>query len=274
MVGHILLISTQVSSRAGVSLLQATMAAALGEAQRAAWAVVGSGESVWQSYVALRNVRFDNQRLSQEVADLRVQLQQERAASQTADGLRALLEMRARVPWKTAGADVVGGSVSTEFRSIVLDHGADAGVRGDMPVITPMGLVGRVVLAGAHAATVQLIVDKSAAAAVIVEPSRAQAVALGTGEGTLRLDYLAGSATVQKGDRVVTAGVDGVYPKGIVVGYVEQAGRTPTIRPAVDFMSLESVLIIVESAPPPDAATPAAQAPATAGTPGTGAAKK
>jgi rod shape-determining protein MreC len=131
-----------------------------------------------------------------------------------------------------------------------------------MPVITPAGLVGRVVWPSAHAATVQLIVDKSAAAAVIVESSRAQCVVLGNGDGTLRLDYLAASAAVQPGDRVVTAGVDGVYQKGIVVGYVERVGRIVILRPAVDFTSLESVLIVVDPAPPPTPARPPADAQA------------
>ncbi|MCX6538563.1 MAG: rod shape-determining protein MreC [Acidobacteria bacterium] len=260
MVGHILLISTQVSTRSGVSLLQAALASGLTETQRGAWAVVGAGQAVWDGYVALWGVRADNQRLSQELADLRVQLQQERAASQTVERLRALLDLRARVTWKTTGADVIGGSVSPEFRSIVIDRGSDAGLRRDMPVITPAGLVGRVVWPSAHAATVQLIVDKSAAAAVIVEPSRAQCVVLGNGDGTLRLDYLASSAVVQRGNQVVTAGVDGVYQKGIVVGYVERVGRIVILRPAVDFTSLESVLIVVEPAPQPAPVRPPADA--------------
>jgi rod shape-determining protein MreC len=120
-----------------------------------------------------------------------------------------------------------------------------------MPVLAPAGLVGRVGWSSAHAATVQLIVDRSAAAAVIVEPSRAQGVVLGSRDGTLRLDYLAASATIQPGDQVVTAGVDGVYQKGIVVGYVERVGPVVIVRPAVDFTRLESVLIVVAPAPQP-----------------------
>ena len=258
MVGHILLISTQISSRSGGSLLRAALVGGIAETQRAAWAVVGTWHWVWDNYVALLGVRADNQRLSQEVTDLRVQLQQERAASQSVERLRALLEMRTRVAWKTTGADVIGGSVSPEFRSIVIDRGSDAGLHQNMSVITPAGLVGRVVWASAHAATVQLIVDKSAAAAVIVGHSRAQGIVLGNGDGTLRLDYLAASADVRRGDEVVTAGVDGVYQKDIVVGYVERAGRPVIVRPAVDFATLESVLIVVDPAPQPAPVRPPA----------------
>jgi len=262
MVGHILLISTQVTSRSGVSLLQAALMSGLTEAQRAVWTVVGAGHAVWDNYVALRGAREDNQRLSREAADLRVQLQQERVASQAVERLRALMDMRARVTWTTTGADVIGGSVSPEFQSIVIDRGSDAGLRLDMPVITPAGLVGRVVWASAHAATVQLIVDKSAATAVIVGTSRAQGVVLGDREGMLRLDYLTAFAKVQRGDQVVTAGVDGIYQKGIVVGYVERVGGPVIVRPAVDFTTLESVLIVVAPAPQTAPARPPADAKA------------
>jgi rod shape-determining protein MreC len=258
MVGHILLISTQVNSPSGVSLLQAALTSGVIETQRVVWAVVGSGQAAWNRYVALRGAREDNVRLSEEAAALRVQLQQERVRSQAADRLRALLDMSAGVEWKTTGADVIGGSVSPEFQSIVIDRGTEGGIRRDMPVITPEGLVGRIVWPSTRAATVQLIIDKSAAAAVIVESSRAQGVVLGNGDGTLKLDYLASSAKVEPGDRVVTAGVDGVYQKGILVGYVERIGRIVTLRPAVDFSRLESVLIVVSPAPPPAPTRPSA----------------
>jgi len=260
MVGHLLLISTQVSSRSGGSLLQTALASGLAETQRAVWAVVGAGHAVWDGYIGLVGVRADNVRLNDEVAELRVQLQQERAMAQTAEHLRSLVDLRARVAWKTTGADVIGRSVTPDFQSAVIDRGSGSGIRPDMPVIAPAGLVGRVVWTSVNAATVQLIVDKSAAAAVIVEPSRAQGVVLGHGDGTLRLDYLAASAAIQPGNRVVTAGVDGVYQEGIVVGYVERIGRTVIVRPAVDFAGLEAVLIVVEPAPEPAPARPAADA--------------
>jgi rod shape-determining protein MreC len=260
MVGHILLISTQVASRSGSSLLQTALVAGFVETQRAVWSVFGTGHAVWDGYVALRGVEADNQRLVREIGDLRVLLQQERAAAQTVDQMRALLEMRARVPWRTTGADVIGGSVSPEFQSVVINRGTDAGLRPNTPVITPAGLVGRVVWPGPHASTVQLIVDKSAAVAVIVGASRAEGVVLGNGKGMLTLDYLSASAGVKPGDQVVTAGVDGIYQKGIVVGYVEQIGRIAIVRPAVEFASLEAVLIIVDPAPQPAPERPPADA--------------
>jgi rod shape-determining protein MreC len=102
----------------------------------------------------------------------------------------------------------------------------------------------------ARAAKVQLLIDRNAAAGALVERSRAQGVAVGTG-GVLRLDYVSGTADVRVGDTVVTSGIDGIYPKGFVVGQIESVERGQgvfgaiAVRPAVDFSSLEAVLIVL-----------------------------
>ncbi|MEK6631496.1 MAG: rod shape-determining protein MreC [Acidobacteriota bacterium] len=257
MVGHILLISTQVNSRSGVPLLQAVLVTGLAETQRAAWAVVGGVRSVWDNYVALRQVHADNQRLQRELDAVRVQLQRERAAAGTSDQFRQLLDLRARLSWKTTGAEVIAGSVSPQFQSIMIDKGADDGVRRDMAVIAPAGVVGRVVVASRRASSVQLIVDRAASASALVERLRVQGIVLGHGDGTLRLEYLPVIANVQAGDLVVTAGLDGVYPKGLVLGHVDRiergsgSSRVVIIKPAIAFGNLESVLIVLNAASGP-----------------------
>lgn len=250
MVGHILLISSQVNSQRGVSLLQEALTTTVVEAQRAAWAVVGGVRHVWGAYVALRDVRSDNERLTREVADLRVQVQQERALAHGAEQLRGLLDLRTRLGWTTTAAEVIAGSASPAFRTVTIDKGELAGVRTDMAVIAPAGVVGRVVEPSARAASVQLLIDQNAAASVMVE-SGAQGIVTGQGDGTLRLEYLSATASVAEGDVVITAGLDGVYPKGLRVGritVVEKAGtsyRRVIVSPAVDFSSLETVLVVL-----------------------------
>lgn len=250
MVGHILLISSQVNSQRGVSLLQEALTTTVAEAQRVAWAVVGGVQDVWGGYVALRGVRSDNERLTREVADLRVQVQQERALAHGAEQLRGLLDLRTRLGWTTTAAEVIAGSVSPAFRTITIDKGERAGLRTDMAVIAPAGVVGRIVEPSARAASVQLLVDQNAAVSVMVE-SGAQGIVTGQGDGTLRLEYLSATASVVEGDVVITAGLDGIYPKGLRVGritVVEKAGtayRRVIVAPAVDFSSLETVLIVL-----------------------------
>jgi rod shape-determining protein MreC len=127
-----------------------------------------------------------------------------------------------------------------------------------MAVIAPAGVVGRIILPTTRAAKVQLLIDRNAAAAALIERSRAQGVVLGTGTGTLTMAYLPGSADIKAGDRVVTSGIDGIYPKGFVIGQIEslQGGvgefHGIVITPAVDFSSLEAVLVVTEPPRVPD----------------------
>jgi rod shape-determining protein MreC len=253
--GHVLLISAQVGTPAGPSLLRTTVVAVVTEFQEASWLVVGAVRSVWDGYAALRGVRAENARLAQENLDLRVQLQQARANAAGADDMRALLDMRPHLAWKTTGADVVAGSISPDFRAITIDKGLSDGIARDMPVISPAGVLGRVALPAANTSTVQLIVDRSAAAAVRIDRSRTEGIALGHGDGTLRLEYLSATADVRQGDTVVTAGIDGVYPPGLAFGLVERvervgpAFREVVIRPFADFSRLETVLVLLAPAP-------------------------
>ena len=161
--------------------------------------------------------------------------------------MRGLLDLRRRLGWTTTAAEVIAASTSPAFRTITIDKGALAGLRTDMAVIAPAGVVGRVLEPSARAASVQLLIDQNAAASVMVE-SGAQGIVTGQGDGTLRLEYLSATASVVEGDIVITAGLDGIYPKGLRVGritVVEKAGtsyRRVIVSPALDLTSLATGL--------------------------------
>jgi len=253
--GHVLLISAQVATPAGPSLLRTTVVAVVTEFQEASWRAAGALHAIWNGYAALRGVREENARLVRENTDLRVQLQQTRANAAGADDMRALLGLRPHLPWKTTGADVVAGSLSPDYRAITIDKGFGDGIARDMPVINAAGVLGRVALPAGNTATVQLIIDRSAAAAVRIDRTRTEGIALGNGDGTLRLEYLSATAEIAEGDTVVTAGIDGIYPPGLDVGRIEKveragpAYRRVVIRPFADFARLETVLVLVAPSP-------------------------
>jgi rod shape-determining protein MreC len=102
---------------------------------------------------------------------------------------------------------------------------------------------------------VQLLIDRNAAAGALIERSRAQGVALGGGDSRLRLDYVSEASDVVVGDLVVASGIDGIYPKGFTIGYVETVEKSGpaykriTVKPAVNFSSLETVLVVLTQAP-------------------------
>jgi rod shape-determining protein MreC len=255
-VGHIVLISAQVNTERGVPVLEAVTFGVFAEVQRGASSVIGGARTSWGDYLALQRVRTENERLRQEVARLQIALQQERAVAQQSRTLEQLLELRAQAEVATVAAGVIAGSASPDFRTLTIDKGTRDGLRPDMAVIAPAGVVGRIITPSARAAKVQLLIDRNAAAGALIERSRAQGVVEGTG-GDLRLNYVSATADVQIGDVVVTSGIDGIYPKGFVVGQIESVQRGSgafgaiVIRPAVDFSSLEAVLVVVT---PPSAA--------------------
>ncbi|HEY3383900.1 MAG TPA: rod shape-determining protein MreC [Vicinamibacterales bacterium] len=268
-VGHIILISVQVNSRSGVPLLQAVVFGAFAEVQRATSGAVRAGRTVWDAYVGLQDVHRQNDALRQRVSDLQVALQRSRELAGESESLRRLLGLRDKTQWSTRPAEIIGTSATADFRTLTIDRGTADGVRADMAVIVPDGVVGRVVMPSRRASKVQLLVDRSAAAAVMVARSRAQGIVLGSGEALLRLEYVSTSADLAVGDQVVTSGIDGIYPAGFVVGLVEtieKAGgsfRAIRVRPAVDFSALERVLVVLAgpAAPAaPGAATPDASA--------------
>jgi rod shape-determining protein MreC len=249
MLGHVLLISAQVNSSKGVPLLEVVTFGAFSEVQRAAAGVTGGVRNAWNGYIDLRGVRAENERLRQQLGDLQVNFQQERAKAERARQLERLLGFREEIRIETIPASVIGAGASLDFRTLTIDTGTKSGVATDMAVIAPTGVVGRIVTPTGHAAKVQLLIDRNAAAGALVERSRAQGVVVGTGEELLRMDFVASTADVKAGDTIVTSGIDGIYPKGFVIGKVESAGgngiyKAIRVRPDVDFNRLEEVLVV------------------------------
>lgn len=248
--GHIILISAQVNSRAGVPLLEVVTFGAFAEVQRGAAGLTGSIRDAWSGYGNLRGVRAENEQLKRQLGELQVQFQQERARAERARQLERLLGFQQDLRVETIPASVIGASASLEFRGITIDRGSNTAVTANMAVIAPTGLVGRVVTPTQHASKVQLLIDRNAAAGALVERSRAQGIVLGSGEDMLRMDFVAATADVTVGDTIVTSGVDGIYPKGFIIGKVEQVDngngiyKAIRLRPSVEFNRLEEVLVV------------------------------
>lgn len=254
--GHIILISAQVNSSAGVPLLEVVTFGAFAEVQRGAARLTGAVRDAWSSYGDLRGVRAENEQLKRQVGELQVTIQQERARAERARQLERLLGFQQQLRVETVAADVIGASASLDFRGVTIDRGLNASVTANMSVIAPTGLVGRIVTPTQHASKVQLLIDRNAAAGALVERSRAQGIVIGTGENTVRMDFVASTADVKVGDTIVTSGVDGIYPKGFVIGTVEQVDngngiyKVIRVRPSVDFNTLEEVLVVKTPVPP------------------------
>jgi rod shape-determining protein MreC len=249
---HIILISAQVNTERGVPMLEAVTFGVFAEVQRAATSAIAGVQDIWNNYFALQEVRQENERLRREIGQLQVELQQERALASQSRSLQALLELRKRIALETSAAIVIAANPDPNFRTVSIDKGTSEGLRPDMAVIAPAGVVGRVILPSARAAKVQLLIDRNASAGAIVQRSRAQGVIVGTGGDRLRLEYVPGSADLKVGDVVVTSGIESIYPKGFVIGQIESIERAAGggftaigVKPAVDFTALEEVLVVL-----------------------------
>jgi rod shape-determining protein MreC len=218
--------------------------------------------------VDLRGIRGENEWLRQQVADLEVRLQEQRALASRAVRLQELLDLRSSTALPTLPAEVIAGNPIPDMLTVTIDRGSANGVEADMAVIAPKGVVGRVIgPVASHAARVQLIIDRDAGVGAVTERTRAGGVVLGTQDksSALSMDLVSNLSDVQPGDVVVASGVDGIYPKGFVIGTVETSERGEelhrriTVRPAVDFSSIEEVLVVLvpaRGATPADPAQP------------------
>jgi len=278
--GHVLLISAQIQSKSGVGVLQAVTFSAFSRVQGGAAGVLHGGRDFWGNYVALRGIRVDNEGLRKQVADLEVRLQEQRALAARTVGLQALLNLQSTASVPTVAADVIAGNPNPGMRTLTINRGSAEGVEADMAVIGPTGIIGRVVAPVAtHAAHVQLLIDRNAAAGALTERTRAGGMVVGSDKDPpLRMELVSNLLDVKPGDTVVASGVDGIYPKGFAIGRVESSERGPdlnrsiTVRPLVDFSGLEAVLVVLVSARPatpeePDTPGPGAKAPAVSAAP-------
>jgi rod shape-determining protein MreC len=208
--------------------------------------------TLWNEYIDLRRVRRDNQLLKEETRQLRTQVGELRETALENYRLIGLLELRNRVGSEAVSAKVIGKDATNWFRTILIDRGANEGIQRHMTVVTAEGLVGRVVDVTALAARVQLITDPESTVGVLIQRSRVAGIAAGNQEGTVQIKYLPLMADVVIGDRVVTSGMGGVFPKGIPLGRVLRSSR-PTngalfqetwVQPLTDLSRLEEVLVL------------------------------
>jgi rod shape-determining protein MreC len=262
---HVLLISAQVQAKSGMPLLEDV---AFGAFARVQGGLAGMGDgmsSVWRNYFALRGVAAENAALRAQVSQLQGQLQAESAISAQTHALEEALNLQKTVTQRTLAARVIAGDPSPGALTITIDRGSADGVRADMAVIAPGGVVGRVFRQPtAHASSVQLLIGHSAAAGAIIERIQAGGVAVGLGVGEdppINLNFINKSYEIAVGDTVVTSGQDGIFPAGFLIGKVERVDRggsttfkTIAIRPAVNFSHLSVVLVVLDP-PPADAGT-------------------
>lgn len=248
-----LLLSSNVGGKQPWNSVERSLIEVFAPVQRLLKESVQAVEEVWLNYFYLVGLRAENRELKEKVNALRLEKRRYQELLAAQDRIKALLKYRRTLNRPTMAARVVGRDPTRWFRSIVIDKGKEAGVKENMPVINASGLVGRVVSSSSDFAEVLLIIDQNSAVDSLIQRSRERGILKGVAIDRCTLEYMVKSSDVAVGDKVITSGLGGVFPKGLAVGSVSSVNEVPgelfkdvEVRPAVDFSKLEEVLVILK----------------------------
>jgi rod shape-determining protein MreC len=206
---------------------------------------------IHENYGTVSAFKAENERLRKRIQALEVERNKLFEAEATNRRLQQLLEFRSQLPSGSITASIIGNSASTWFQSCLLDKGSADGVRTGMAVVTPIGVLGRVVSVTARTAKVLLVTDPNSGVDVLVQRTRARGIVSGSLESGTILKYVKRTEDIQEGDRLITSGVDGIFPKGLLVGTVIKVRKQSLglfqyveVLPAVISARAEEVLVV------------------------------
>jgi len=253
----LVLMSLRAKERKGVEFFDALLMEVCAPAQKASTFVIKTVQGTFGRYVFLVNLEKENRMLKQKIAELQTESHRMEEMRLANERLKQLLQFREKNFPPMIGAEVIGQDPSSWFKSVTVDKGERDGVKKGMAVISPAGVIGRTLKIAPHYATVLLITDYNSAVDSIVQRTRAKAIVEGKGENRCQLKYLLRTEEVAVGDAVVTSGLGGNFPKGLMVGQVKKVDKKghgvfqyAELVPSVDMTRLEEVFIIVEPLPP------------------------
>lgn len=212
--------------------------------------VIEAVAGTWRTYVALIGVNQENQRLRRRIVELEQQAVRLSEVEQTDKRLEALLSLRSSLDGDLQAAQIIGRDPLPWFSTMTINKGEADGVHKNAAVLSPLGVVGQIMATGAHSGRVLLITDHNSGVDAVVQRSRARGIVEGALDGGCVMKYLKRGEDVEVGDRVVTSGLDGIFPKGIIVGEVKRVTRgnrgllqVAEIKPAVPLDRIEEVLV-------------------------------
>jgi rod shape-determining protein MreC len=252
----LVLMSLRAKQREGVEFFDALLMEICSPFQKAATLVIKTVQGTFQQYVFLVNLEKENRMLKQKIAELQEENHRMKEMKLANERLRQLLQFREKDSPSMIGAEVIGQDPSSWFKSVTINKGERDGVKKGMAVISPAGVIGQILKTAPHYATVLLLTDYNSAVDSIVQRTRAKTIVEGKGENRCQLKYLRRAEEVAVGDVVVTSGLGGNFPKGLMVGEIKKVDKKghgvfqyAELVPSVDLTQLEEVFVIIEPLP-------------------------
>ena len=252
---QVLLLAVQIRRDSQGRLIRVWTVGAVTPFERAGATGVGGIRGAWRHYFALQNTSRENERLRHENDALKLQLNQLQSKAAEADRLGTLLSFRqAHQSISMVAARVIGTSADTASQTIYLDRGERDNIHRNMGVITPDGVVGKVIESYRNTSQVLLLTDKDSGVGAMLAETRIQSPVGGVGEPLLSMKYVANDDIVNVGDRVVTSGMDRIFPRDLPVGTVTQIKpgnpfKQIRLRPAANLERLEEVIVLLSLQP-------------------------
>ena len=255
LIGHLVLLSTRMNESKHTPLLRAwTMEVAYPFLAQAVGSVT-SVSNVWRNYVDLRRTREENGALKTQLEEYRRTITGYEEKIREIGRLQVLSDLETSLSLPSVKAKVIGGDPTQWYQSRLLDKGAADGLTHDCPTINADGVVGRIVQVSTHSSVLQLITDVDSGVGVLLENSRAQGVLKGEGRHEASIEYVGSSEKVVVGEKVLTSGLDQIYPKGLLVGYVvatrpaKQVFQKVDVTISANVLKLEEVLVLKKESP-------------------------
>ena len=249
----LVLMSLRAKQRKGVEFFDALLMEVCSPFQKASTLVIKTVQGTFQQYIFLVNLEKENRALKKKITEIQEENHRIKEMKLANERLRQLLQFREKNSPSMIGAEVIGQDPSSWFKSITIDKGERDGVKKGMAVVSPAGVIGQVLKSAPHYATVLLITDYSSAIDSIVQRTRAKAIVEGKGENRCQLKYLLRAEEVAVGDVVVTSGLGGNFPKGLMVGEIKKVDKKghgvfqyAELVPSADMTQLEEVFVIME----------------------------
>ncbi|MBU4420914.1 MAG: rod shape-determining protein MreC [Proteobacteria bacterium] len=210
-------------------------------------------KNIWSHYFFLVSVAKENDNLKKAINHAIDKNNKYREIEISNFRLRNLLNFRKTMPNRVLVAKVIGRDRSPWFKTIIIDKGKSDGIEKGLPVVVPEGIAGQIIDVSCNYSKVLLIIDQNSAVDVLVQRTRDRGLVKGQSDGRCLANYVLRKHDIKVGDTVISSGLDGVFPKGLRVGYISEIVKRNsgmfqevTVTPYIDFEKLEEILVVLD----------------------------